>query len=349
MESGVTPYVWSNIAKYGTVATSFEMAKQTLKDWGVKISLERISRLTYKFGREGLSIRRSKILALEGDRLETGSSLKDKRVIISVDGGRTRVRNYAQKKTNPKTHRKKYTGEWIEPKLLTIYTVDEKGKKLKNGEVPLINDGTYGNYKTLLKILEMYLVSLGINQAEQILLIADGAEWIWQHIPPLLNRLACAEKIHYLLDFYHATEHLQSFAEAAFNDKEERKTWFFSARKDLKNGKIISLLEQMKCTRKSIRGSRRKILTSEINYFDKRLSKGLFDYDKISQLNLPIGSGAVESLIRQAVNLRLKGNGKFWLEENAEIILHARCQWLSGAWSDFTNSILTWRIYPASS
>ena len=105
----------------------------------------------------------------------------------------------------------------------------------------------------------------------------------------------------------------------------------------------------MKCTRKSIRGSRRKILTSEINYFDKRLSKGLFDYDKISQLNLPIGSGAVESLIRQAVNLRLKGNGKFWLEENAEIILHARCQWLSGAWSDFTNSILTWRIYPASS
>ncbi len=56
MESGVTPYAWSNIAKYGTVSTSFEMAKQTLKDWGVKISLERISRLTYKFGREGLSI-----------------------------------------------------------------------------------------------------------------------------------------------------------------------------------------------------------------------------------------------------------------------------------------------------
>ncbi len=56
-----------------------------------------------------------------------------------------------------------------------------------------------------------------------------------------------------------------------------------------------------------------------------------------------------ESLIRQAVNLRLKGNGKFWLKENAEIILHARCQWLSRAWSDFTNSILTWRIYPATS
>ena len=66
-------------------------------------------------------------------------------------------------------------------------------------------------------------------------------------------------------------------------------------------------------------------------------------------MKLPIGSGAVESLIRQAVNLRLKGNGKFWLKENAEIILHSRCQWLSDSWNDFTNSILTLRIYPAIS
>ncbi len=331
MESGVTPYVWSNIAKYGTVSTSFEMAKQTLKDWGIKISLERISRLTYKFGREGLSIRNSKILAVEQDRLETSESLKDKRVIISVDGGRTRIRNYDHKKPNPKTKRRKYTGEWIEPKLLTIYTVDETGKKLKNGEVPVINDGTYGNYKKLLKILEMYLVSLGINQSKEILLIADGADWIWLHIPPLLNRLGCGDKTSYLVDFYHATEHLQDFADVAFSQEKERMTWFKASRSDLKRGKVDQLIEQMEQITKYSRGSRRKIMTNQINYFDKRRNKSLLNYDKISQLNLPIGSGAVESLIRQAVNLRLKGNGKFWLEENAEVILHARCKWLSGS------------------
>ncbi len=65
MESGVTPYVWSTVAKYGAITTSFEMARQTLKDWGVKISLKRIERLTYRFGAEGLSNRNSKILALE--------------------------------------------------------------------------------------------------------------------------------------------------------------------------------------------------------------------------------------------------------------------------------------------
>ncbi len=105
----------------------------------------------------------------------------------------------------------------------------------------------------------------------------------------------------------------------------------------------------MKQYKKSVRGSRRQILTSQINYFDKRVSKGLFDYKRIRQLNLPIGSGAVESLIRQARDLRLKANGKFWLQSNAEIILHARCQWLSGNWNNFTDSILTWRIYPGFS
>ena len=63
MELGVTPYVYSTIAKYGTICPSFEIARQTLIDWGVKISLKRIQRLTYKFGAEGLSIRKSKILA----------------------------------------------------------------------------------------------------------------------------------------------------------------------------------------------------------------------------------------------------------------------------------------------
>ena len=62
----------------------------------------------------------------------------------------------------------------LSQKCRTIYTVDEKGKKIKNGEIPIINDGTYEDYQGFLKILEMYLVSLGINQARQVLLIADG-------------------------------------------------------------------------------------------------------------------------------------------------------------------------------
>ncbi|MEL6462824.1 MAG: ISLre2 family transposase, partial [Cyanobacteria bacterium J06621_15] len=49
---------------------------------------------------------------------------------------------------------------------------------------------------------------------------------------------------------------------------------------------------------------------------------------------------------RQAVNLRMKGNSKFWLKNNDEIILHARCQWIAGCWNNFCDSILTALVKP---
>ena len=346
MEEGVTPLVWSNIAKYGAISSSFDAAHKTLIDWGINISLKRIERLTYCFGKIGLSLRESKIFNLNIGNLLPGNILKGQRVVIAADGGRTRIRIDKKGRKNSKSNRHGFTGEWIEPKLLTIYTVDKKGKKIKNGEIPIINDGTYENYQEFLKILEMYLVSLGINQAKQVLLIADGAEWIWKHIPPLLEKLNCPLETYQLLDFYHATEHLQVFADNAFSKETERIKWFKQTRSALKKGKINSILQNMNKLKLEISGERRKNVDREINYFIKGNKKGRFNYHKISSLKLPIGSGAVESLIRQVVNLRLKGNSKFWLKKNAEVILHARCQWIAGCWNKFCDSILTALVKP---
>lgn len=95
-------------------------------------------------------------------------------------------------------------------------------------------------------------------------------------------------------------------------------------------------------------GERHKVMTSQINYITKGQTEGRLNYDKIASFKLPLGSGAIESLIRQAVNLRPKGNGKFWLRNNAETLLHCRCQWLAGSWDNFCNSILTALINPAT-
>ncbi len=61
--------------------------------------------------------------------------------LANPKGGRTRIRIDKKGRKNSKTNRHGSTGEWIEPKVLTIYTVDEKGKKIKNGEIPIVNDG----------------------------------------------------------------------------------------------------------------------------------------------------------------------------------------------------------------
>lgn len=348
ISEGVTPYLWSNIAKYGTNSSSFEVAKKTLQDWGIKISTRRIESLTYKFGKIGLSLRQSKLFALSQGKLTQNPIFKDQRVVISTDGGRAKIRTNKKGKPHSKTKRHGYIGEWIEPKLLTIYAVDGKGKKIKNIDIPVINDGTFEDYKGFLKILEMYLINLGVNQAKQVLFIADAAEWMWKHIPPLLKRLSCPLLTYNLLDFYHVAQHLNCFADAAFTEDIERIKWFKKSRRQLKKGDIKNLLQEMNMIIKNATVENLKALNTEFRYLLRAYRHRRLNYTQIAAQNLPIGSGAIESLIRQVVNLRMKGNGKFWLRNNAEIMLHSRCQWIAENWNKFSNEILTCFLNPGT-
>lgn len=346
LEEGVTPYVWATVAKYGTISHSFETAQKTLSDWGINLSLRRIERLTYQFGQIALSQRNLEVNSYLNEEMTSGDALKGKRVVVSVDGGRTKIRSSRLKNPNPKTNYFPYTTEWVEPKLLTIYTVDATGKKLRKGELSIVNDGTFGNFQDLLNLLEMYLFKLGIHQAEQVLFIADGCEWIWLHVPPLLKKLSCPTQTYFLWDFYHVCEHISQFSLAAFSTEKEQQEWFKKARRLLKDGSILELLEKMRQIFTSSTASQQKNLFKPIAYLTKGWLNGYLNYSLISEKHLPIGSGAVESLIRQVVNLRLKGNGKFWLRHHAEILLHARCQWIANAWTQFENLVLTAKIHP---
>ncbi|WP_109013000.1 ISLre2 family transposase [Nostoc commune] len=346
MSDGLTPLVWSTVAQYGAITSSFEAACTTLTGWGINLSLKRIERLTYKFGQIGINLRQSKILNRQLGNLAEGNILKGQRVVIAVDGGRSRIRINKKGRKSSKTKRHGFIGKWVEPKLFTIYVVDEQGKKINSSEIPITNDGTYEGYKALLEILEAYLVDLGISQAKQVLLIGDGAEWIWIHIPPLLTRLGCPAETYQLFDFYHVTENIKVFADAAFNEEVQSKDWFIKVRKSLKKGKAKSLISQMDELIAVATGERCKIMVTKRNYILDAYRKGRLNYDKAINKKLPIGSGAIESLIRQVVNLRIKGNSKFWLKENAEIMLHLRCQWIAKSWDNFCASIFNSFIKP---
>lgn len=157
----------------------------------------------------------------------------------------------------------------MEPKLLTIYVVNEQGQKIRTSVILITNEGTYSGYQGFIQILEMYLLNLGISQAKQVLLIGDGAEWIWIHIPPLLKKLQCPDQTYQLLNFYHAASHLQDFADAAFSTNNERQQWFKKAHKILKKGQALDLMRNMSEFILSATGERCKILVRERNYILK--------------------------------------------------------------------------------
>jgi hypothetical protein len=73
---------------------------------------------------------------------------------------------------------------------------------------------------------------------------------------------------------------------------------------------------------------------TEIAYLRKHGEAGRLKYPYFRSLGLPIGSGAIESSIRRVINLRLKGNGIFWREENAEAMLQVRAQVITNRWDE---------------
>jgi len=49
-------------------------------------------------------------------------------------------------------------------------------------------DGTTAKLPAFLKLLKQYLTTLRIQDADEVLLVADGASWIWERIPALLKQ-----------------------------------------------------------------------------------------------------------------------------------------------------------------
>jgi hypothetical protein len=85
-------------------------------------------------------------------------------------------------------------------------------------------DGTLKGPDAVFRLLQAHLCALKVQQAEQILFVADGAHWIWNRVPALVKALGLdPQRVHELIDFYHAVEHLGKVAGL-------RKSWSIKAR-----------------------------------------------------------------------------------------------------------------------
>jgi len=349
----LSPLVRSLVAEHGNLAVSFAAACATLAQIGISMSVKRIARVTNAFNQMGLQQRQCWIEQYRQGSLPTGTHLKGQRVVISVDGGRTRIRRAKRGRRRQSGHHGYHT-DWREPKLLIIYVLDELGRKIKQGTIPITNAGTFGGVEAFIDVLGMHLTRLGIKHASHVHLIGDGAPWIWERIPALLRQLGCAaECISEAIDFCHAAGKLNDFAQLAFTSQSKAQAWFRKQRRLLKlcefdkQGQLGQVLSHLERQIAQAQASSRKDMQTIYDYFVKHQHR--MAYHQFTASALPIGSGAVESLIRQVVNLRLKSAGRFWLEPNAEGTLLARYWWAAGQWKQFCDSILTAGLTPVPS
>lgn len=132
---------------------SFEQARRLVGWLGLPFPASRIRHISANFCQTGLQIRAQKLNALRAGKCLTNNSLAGKRVVISVDGGRIRIRVPITRGRRRKSGRRGYKTEWKEPKLLTIYVLDEQGRKVSQPDVPFVCDGTLRGKEHFLEIL----------------------------------------------------------------------------------------------------------------------------------------------------------------------------------------------------
>ena len=211
-----SPALASEVAKLAAAMNSLEDARKQLSEMGVKLSVKQIATIAYQFSQRAR-------LRQTTSGMGISASLAGKRVVVSTDGGRVRIRTNKRGKRTKKV-RRRYRTDWREPKLLVIYVVDEQGK-IEREFTPVL-DGTLKGPDAVFRLIEFYLSELQVEEATKVLFIADGAKWIWKRVAGLWNRLGLKkEQCFELLDFYHvvrAPEHVGKFEEKLEQEAQAR-------------------------------------------------------------------------------------------------------------------------------
>ena len=226
-----------------------------------------------------------------------------------------------RKKRGPKTKkgRNRFHTDWKEPKLLILYVVGDDGRPSQTW-APII-DGTLRGPEAVFALLLSYARQIGLNAADKVLFIADGAPWIWRRLQRLIA---------------HAAKQLSDAVKLRRWSATQRTRWLNRTRGLLKRARVDEVITAL---RELCRGRTAGKIRTHLNYFLKNRHR--FAYTTMVGLGLPRGSGAVESAIRRVINLRIKGASIYWLPESVDAILLLRSFYKSGRWNCLQRMAMT--------
>jgi len=181
-----------------------------------------------------------------------------------------------------------------------------------------------GDVATLGKLAWLESYRQGLEEAERVLVLGDGASWIWnlaeEHWPRAVQ----------ILDFYHATQHLWALGRSLWGEGSPQVApWVAVTKGRLAEGQIEELLAQWR----TLEPQDPEGFAGELTYFANQ--RGRMKYDEYRVAGYPIGSGAVESANRHVVGARVKQAGMRWLEPGIKGVLALRALLRSQGWNQW--------------
>lgn len=183
---------------------------------------------------------------------------------------------------------------------------------------------TRGGVETLMKQLYFEARARGLGQAQRVLVIADGAVWIWNLVE---DRFKDAIQ---RLDLYHANTYLWAVANELHGaGSPEARRWVKPLLKQIRNDQVANVITQLAELKPQLAAAAAKTADKAIEYYQNNQKR--MKYKQARQRKEPVGSGAIESTCRQ-LQCRMKRCGQFWSTQGDEALLCLEMFWRNERW-----------------
>ena len=208
----------------------------------------------------------------------------------------------------------------------TCFRLEQRVRKGKRRAV--ITERSYvatrQGIEPMMKQLHHEAMARGLAHANLVLVIADGAVWIWNaakdRYPQAVQRL----------DLFHANAYLWAVANQLHGaNTAAARQWVKPLLKQIKDDKVAQVISTLEELKPRLSPASAKVTAATIKYY--RSNEKRMKYVAGKKRGEPVGSGAIESTCRQ-MQCRMKRCGQFWSIQGDEALLCLDIFWRNDHW-----------------
>lgn len=313
MRGAYTPQVQEAVTRLGSRLPYREAQEELAMMWGVNISVATVREITMRNGRIADELIAQEVAQLQQET--TAAKANPEQLIMSADGAMVQLRN----------------GEWREVKTVAFGEFETKWNAksqevvTKTEKVSYFSTADKAEQFSDKAIVEWY--RRGGENAQKVVAVNDGAAWIQSFID-----YHCPQAIR-VIDFAHAQSYIAQIGKAIYGAETTAFTqWFAHMSKQLGKKPPQRTLSELRFLQ-SQHHAHPQILEIQraIRYLEKRVA--MIDYPHFRKVQVPIGSGIVESGHKVVMQRRMKQAGMRWAEENLNPMLALRMAICNKRWA----------------
>jgi len=325
-EHRVTKAMTETIAYVAQLVPSFERASEAInKLLKIEISPTQIQIISEEVGKEVFKREMAQAEEAyekpeESAPQELSMYRKEGRLYIMTDGLQVNTR---VKYENGST--------WKEMKLGLIFC--DKDVIRRGDENHTITKKEYvsyfGSVSEFKKIVFAAASRAGYGKIKEIVMIGDGAQWIWNMCEELFPDAV------QILDYYYLSENTHEYARFLYpEDEVGRRKWVKQVLDAVTEGKVDEAVKQVEARKVE------KLPEKVVNLYTYITNnRDRIDYKSLKDNGYYIGSGAIESANKMVIQQRMKQSGMRWSINGGQYIAALRTKHESSKWDDVVKVI----------